>query len=389
MTPWFKEMKGKHKIYMKKKLLLIFGFLLIICLAVSGCTSVGLATSWPGLTHAAELSYVAYGNYVYAVNNSDGTLAWRFPQELKQQTVFYAAPAKADNLLVFGDYADVLYGVDAATGQSLWEFKEAKDKYVGSPLLENNLIYAPNADGHLYVLDTNGKLIWRFKTGKANWSKPVSDGTNLYLGSMDHFIYALKLRYSQNEISADETGKRLAVQKPLWKTDLETAIFAEPLLSNEQTLYAGTLGGELFALDTSNGKILWSYSTEGKLKGIWSSPVLIGDVLVFGDSQGKLYALDAKTGAEKWKNPVEAGNAIIGGGAILVDDKVAFVTTAGKLLVLDVDGNELWSKTFTEQIYTQPKVDGDYIYLAAVGQDFLLTKIDPNGREFWSFNPTK
>jgi outer membrane protein assembly factor BamB len=228
---------------MKKKLLLMTTALLILAVAISGCTTAGLATSWPGLSVTQDLSYVAFGNYIYAVKNSDGSLAWRFPQQLVKENIFFAAPAYENNTIVAGDYSNILFSLNATTGQQNWDFKEAKDRYIASPLLFNGITYAPNADGHLYALDSSGNLLWRFKSLRPNWSKPVTDGTNFYFGSMDHFVYALKLTYSQDEIGADEIGKRIAIQKPLWSTDLVTAIFADPTLSSENILYTGTLVG--------------------------------------------------------------------------------------------------------------------------------------------------
>ncbi len=373
---------------MKKKLMILTIVMLLLAVGASGCTTAGLATSWPGLNVNQDLAYVAYGNYIYAVKNSDGSLAWRFPQELVKDTVFFAAPAYENNVLVAGDYNNVLFGLNAITGQQNWDFKVAKDRYIASPLLYNGITYAPNADGHMYVLDSNGKLLWEFKTLRPNWSKPITDGQNLYFGSMDHFIYALKLTYNQDEIGADENGNRIAIRKPLWSTDLVTAIFGDPVLSSQNILYAGTLGGKIFAVDTQTGKIIWSYPSTGKLSGIWSSPVLVGDVVMVADELGKIYALSAATGAEVWKAPVDAGAPVIGGGTAMID-KAAFITTAGKFLILDSSGSELWNKTFTEPLYTAPKIMNDYIILAAVGKDFLLTKFDQNGREFWSFNPSK
>ena len=362
--------------------------LLVLAVAISGCTTAGLATSWPGLSVTQDLAYVAYGNYIYAVKNSDGSLAWRFPQELIKEDVFFAAPAVENNTVVAGDYGNVIFSLNATNGQQNWDFREAKDRYIGSPLLYNGITYAPNADGHLYVLDSKGTLLWRFKTLRPNWSKPVTDGSILYFGSMDHFVYALKLSYNLDEIGADENGKRIAVQKPLWSTDLVTAIFADPVLSKENILYMGTLGGKMFAVNTQTGNIIWSYPTAGKLGAIWSSPVLIGDMVLVGDELGKIYALSAATGAEVWKMPVDAGAPVIGGGTTMAD-KAAFTTTAGKFLVLDSSGSESWNKTFTEALYTAPKILDNYIILAAVGKDYLLTKFDQNGREFWSFNPPK
>jgi outer membrane protein assembly factor BamB len=169
---------------------------------------------------------------------------------------------------------------------------------------------------------------------------------------------------------------------------LETAIFGSPVLSDQQILYAATLGGKLFALNTSTGNVLWTYSAAGKLKDVWASPVLVDDVVMVGDSKGSIFAVDAGSGAEKWPDPVEAGAAVIGGGVSL-GGKAALVTTGGKVVILNIDGSESWSKTFAQPIYTPPILDGEDIYLASIGQNYLLTKIDLNGREFWSFNPPK
>jgi outer membrane protein assembly factor BamB len=373
---------------MKKKQLLSITAFLILAVAISGCTSAGLATSWPGLNVSQDLAYVAFANYIYAVKTSDGSLAWRFPQELVKETLFFAAPAHENNTIVAGDYANVLFSLNATSGQQNWDFKGAKDRYIASPLLYNGITYAPNADNHLYAIDSNGNLLWLFKTIKPNWSKPVTDGSNIYFGSMDHSIYSLKLTYGVEEIGADENGKRIAIQKPLWSTDLVTAIFADPILSTNNILYAGTLGGKLFAVDTKTGKIVWSYPSTGKLGGIWSSPVLVGDVVMVGDELGKIYALSALTGAEVWKTPLDAGAPVIGGGTSMTD-QAAFVTTAGKIFTLNPSGTELWNKTFTEPLYTSPIVMNGYTFLAAAGNDFLLTKFDQNGNQPWSFKLPK
>ena len=77
------------------------------------------------------------------------------------------------------------------------------------------------------------------------------------------------------------------------------------------------------------------------------------------------------------------------GGWTAMTDKAAFITTAGKFSIIDSSGSELWNKTFTESLYTAPNITNDEVILAAIGKDFLLTKFDQNGREFWSFNPPK
>ena len=373
---------------MKKKIFHLPLVLAIVAVAISGCTAVGTATSWPGLTVTDDLSYVAFGNYVYAVNNNNGNLAWRFPQSSDISLSFFAAPAVEGKTLVAGNYHNFLYGVNATNGMQEWVFSDAKDRYVGSPLLYNEVTYAPNADGNLYVVDSNGQLLWKFKSQKTNWSKPVTDGVNLYFGSMDHFVYALKLNYTQDEIVADESGLRTAIQQPLWSVDLGAAIFANPKLSPQGVLYFATLGGKVFAIKAANGDILWSFPQEGQLDGIWAAPVLVGELLYVGDAgdeDGSIYGLSAKTSEVQWAAPYHTDAPIIGGG-MAFPDGAGFVTTNGKFIKLNTSGIVSWTKQFSDSTYTAPQAHNDSIILAAVGKEYLLAKFNQN-EQFWLFNP--
>lgn len=373
---------------MKKKIILLAVAFALFAAATSGCTTAGTATSWPGLTVTDDLSYVAFGNYVYAVKNDNGNLAWRFPQTSENSLSFFAAPAVEENTLVTGNYHNVLYGVNANTGMQKWVFNGAKDRFIGSPLLKNGITYAPNADGNLYALDSNGQLLWKFKSHKANWSKPVTDGSNLYFGSMDHFVYALKLNYTQDEIVADENGLRIAIQQPLWSVDLGSAIFANPILSPQGVLYFATLEGKVFAISSENGDILWTFPQEGQINGIWAAPVLVDELLYVsdaGDEGGSIYGLSATTGNAQWAAPYNAGAPIIGGG-MAFPDGAGFVTTNGIFIKLNTSGTASWTKQFSETTYTAPQAQNGYIILAAVGKEYLLAKFDQNG-QYWLFNP--
>ncbi len=55
---------------------------------------------------------------------------------------------------------------------------------IGGVLVANNMIYAPNADYNLYALDLKGQLQWTFAADQSIWGAPVSDGTNVYFGTL-------------------------------------------------------------------------------------------------------------------------------------------------------------------------------------------------------------
>ena len=347
--------------------------LLITGLLLSSCTGVSIATSWPGVVASQDTAYVAYTPGIFAIQLSNGSLAWRFPDKADNAKQFFAPPAIADTLVVAGDYANNLYGIDAKTGTQKWIYSDAKGRWIGGPLYVNNLILAPNGDNYLYALNLNGSLQWKFtKSTHALWSQPVTDGKTVYVTSTDHKVYALQLANGQE----------------IWSTDVGGSILNSPALNQDNSvLYAGTLGGQLVALDTAAGKVLWRFSTLGE---IWGSPVYDKDVIYIGNRSNTVYAIDAKTGKSIWK--ADVGSNVIGSGAI-AQDGVIYVTegqTSGTAngQVYDLsfsNGQKLWSVTINGKLYTSPVIVGDKILIGVTSGDNLLTVLDSKGNKTWSF----
>lgn len=88
----------------------------------------------------------------------------------------------------------------------------------------------------------------------------------------------------------------------------------------------GASDGKLYALDSANGKEVWSFQT-GKSSlalmpysrdgsPVISSPVVSGDVVYVGSTDGRFYALDAVSGKVLWSYdlgaPVTASPAVSG-----------------------------------------------------------------------------
>ena len=145
--------------------------LVITGILLSSCTGALSASSWPGVVASQDTAYVSYTPGVFAVQLTNGSLAWRYPDKADNAKQFFAPPAIADTLVVAGDYANNLYGLDAKTGALKWTFTGAKGRWIGGPLVVNNLILAPNADNSLYALNFNGSLQWKFsQSSHALWS---------------------------------------------------------------------------------------------------------------------------------------------------------------------------------------------------------------------------
>ena len=360
--------------------ILIIGFL-------TGCTTAGAASSWPAYTTSGETGYYAYGAQIYALENKNGNLLWKFPQEADNARQYYAAPAVDEELVVAGDYNNTLTALDAGTGSKKWDFISAKDRYIGPALLTEKAIYAPNADHYLYAIDRTGSLLWKFKAAGPNWTKPVTDGNLIIFASMDHHVYAFQPEYALGSLSMDDDGSRTLVTSPEWTADLSVAIVADPLIQDGK-VYVGTINGDLVCLDAENGKTIWTFNDNGNAGSIWGSPVIFEDNLFFADTNGQVYAVSPDTGKPTWLKPFSAGSSVVASG-VPTESGVAYTTTEGRVFIIDASQNLSPVTALETPLYSTPAYVNGFLILAPTSKDKLFTAIDLSGKEVWGFIPSK
>jgi outer membrane protein assembly factor BamB len=188
---------------------------------------------------------------------------------------------------------------------------------------------------------------------------------------MDHHIYEIDR----------ETGEAI------WKSeDLGGAIVGTPVLQNN-SLYVGSFGQEMLAIDAGTGKVTWRYPTAG---WVWSGPVLDGEALYFGDLAGGMYALKASTGEEIWKiaPPVDQ-KAAIPGQPLVKDGSVYFTSENGVLYTVDAASGNSRKQELGGKLYTGPQSAGNLKLIPSVGTDALLIALDENNNQVWAFQPEK
>lgn len=362
---------------MKTSRLLPLSILVILALFLSSCAGAIANNSWPGLTVDAKdkVGYLAYNQQVYAINLENGSDIWKFPEKTDSKLTFFAPPVLTpDGQLLVAGYDDAIHSLNPANGQENqgnWPFRGAKDRYVASPLVAGNLIYAPNADGTLYVLDLTGKLLWTYHTKEPLWATPAAEGKMIYQSSMDHHVYALDAQ-SGNLIWESE--------------DLGGAIVGTPTIGPDGTLYVGSFGRVMAAIDPQNGKVLWSKPTTG---WVWGGPVLDQGVLFFGDLDGAFYAMNANDGATVWNTPPaeSAGNSIPD-QPLVITDTVYYTSENGNLYAASTkDGKPRSVFKVDGKLYASPRVFGDLFLLTPVGKGPTLIAVDKSGTEKWAYPP--
>ncbi|GAH76364.1 unnamed protein product, partial [marine sediment metagenome] len=97
-------------------------------------------------------------------------------------------------------------------------------------------------------------LGWKFPTGASISSSAIVGKDKLYVGSWDHFLYALSGLHGE----------------VVWKYEAEDRIYSAPTL-NGDLVYIATGDGYLCALDAESGQLKWRYSTG---ISVYSSPVV-------------------------------------------------------------------------------------------------------------------
>ena len=406
---------------MKKKSNNIILVFLLLAVLLSGCTAVQY--TWNGGN-----TYTDAGNdanpaksYFYFTN---ATSIIKLDVEKRSASVFYptgkasaarqffAAPEIVDidngknPQLILGDYSGLLESVSLKDASSNWKFGKAQGKYIASTVTVGNTVIAANTDGFIYFLDLekleNGTWVissaasfpeksannnsldasgvasgdlstfWatKAKTGldknalDAFWATPATDGTTIYIPNMGHKLYAIDI--------VTRTEKWAAI-------DLGGALVAEPLLSEDGTIYAGSLDGNLYAIDSATGKILpsWPVKLPG---GIWSKPVERDGKLYIGDQSGKITILDGKTG--QVIDSFSTTSVILGSG-VDTGEFILFGTQSGKIISIDKQDkfDENWANAGSGEYNSSLVFDGTNLLVLAQNGDQIFYVFDMEGQQ--------
>lgn len=361
----------------KRKQLMLLLIVVLLGLLVSGCRGTGaVAAGWPGITVQGDIAYIADNQAIYTINlTNKGSQLDAYPAEPIRGATFYHPPLLLDdNTMLEGSYNNKIYKIDVEDGSSAEFFTEAKNRWIGSPLLVEDTLYAPNSNGSLYALDLDGNEIWEFKTDAAIWAAPVYADGRLYIASQDHHLYAVNAN----------TGDLV------WDIELGASAVSSPVMAEDGTLYIGTFGSELFAIDSKGGAILWKLETEG---WIWGSPVLGPEnTLYVTDLNANLYAIDTFEHTILWSKEVDAGSSITG-SAMLYNDALFVATRSGVIASYDLQGERLWKEELGEEngeFYGTPVATGDgTILVGAVGASNIIYAYNTNLEPLWQFTPEK
>lgn len=374
---------------MRKKLLLI-GIFLLAAILLSGCTG---ATAWPGLAASGGMAYLANTTAVHAIDVKTGQELWKFSGQgggflNSNPSLFITTPVIIeDGLLIVLDSGNkhILYAVDTKDinqdekiANIAWRFTEADGHWVAPPLVVGNRLFAPNSDGNVYVLDmqdgqSNKKAIKAIKLSNSDgqtdrlWAQPVTDGTRLFITSLDHRIFAIDLE----------------TYDILWEKKLDGAVPGAPALGADGMLYVGSLAKKLEKFDPATGD---HQTVKDTNNWIWGTPAVDGDNLYFSDVAGYFYSYNTQTSEWNWE-PVKLDDAITASPLVRENDVLVATESGNIYSVNKADGtSSVWRAIDKKgKAYTTPVQTDDYVLVAYTESDYYLIALDQDGDKKWTF----
>ena len=233
----------------------------------------------------------------------------------------------------------------------------------------NNLFLLKLDNDDLYLVNpTDNKVIWKSESQNIPL-RTKGSSKPLYL---DNTVFIARDNGSVSSYNAiDGTLNWFTIiSSRSGRNDLESQRDAEMQITIDKgILYYGHFQGELSALDTKAGNILWTSPFS------FISDIVINNNSIYGStSDNMLVSIDKASGFLNWKSM--KSNQLLT-QPLIINDLVMAFTTEGTLAVFTKDGSLVYEKEFDLEIHPQTNFiqDGNKLYFQTIDGDIVHFKI--------------
>ena len=239
-----------------------------------------------------------------------------------------STPAILNGLVIFGNQNGTIEALNRKTGKKAWQFK-TEGPVFSSPAIfpssKDKRVVVGSADGFIYCLNSKGKLHWKVKTGAAVLGSPLIENNVVYIGGSDHSFYALDA----------ETGRIL------WQfRQLQGPVVSVPVIYKDAVIF-GAWDTNLYALNKQTGELIWLWNNGSPVinySPAACTPVVREDVVYVVAPDRYLTAVDFTSGKTLWRTKEATVRESMGAsedgrwiyGKTMQDTVVAFSTNRDK-----------------------------------------------------------
>lgn len=270
---------------------------------------------------------------------------------------------------------------DFGQGHSKREF------LISKPLIKEHVVYTLDADAELRAFNLkDGEKLWSVELMPSN--RRVSDtaikGAGLALEGNE--IYVTTGFGVVVAVSAKDGSK-------LWEQDIHAPLRIAPTVAGNK-VFVQSVDNKFFALDKSNGEVLWDYDIAMEettmVGGAVAAYSAKADVVITGFSNGEIQAFGAAYGSPLWSDFLVANRQAYSSTFLhtikaspVIDEQTVYVLGSGNVLAaLDLySGTRKWEKEIGGQ--QTPFVSGNTLFVVSNNNE-LIALDKTNGDVLWS-----
>jgi outer membrane protein assembly factor BamB len=226
-----------------------------------------------------------------------------------------SSPLYFGDLVVVGSGRGRVRGLRVRRGRlrgvrikKLWEAAVGSD-VSSSPSAAGQRIFIHSAAGHVLCLDaTDGAVRWKLDVGGVR----AATGPGGVRLAAEHFLDSTAAVHDGNLfLGAGAEVVALGLNGSIrWRAEAGSTVASSPAVAYG-LVFVGTMGGEVLALDESNGRRVWKHDMRAS---VLSSPTVADGYLLVGANNGTVHQLDAFSGESVWSFPT--GGAVVASPAV-------------------------------------------------------------------------
>lgn len=264
---------------------------------------------------------------------------------------FNAALALNSELVFAGDDFGGFHAVDRTIGKQRWMFATEGEIVGGAQVVGDKVIFGSH-DGYLYCLRANsGDQIWKAETHGPVNATPAIAGKHTFTTGCDQPVL---------RVFDIETGTTTQ------EVPLDSLLVASAAVDGD-TLYFGTDGGTVFALDWKTPKEVWSFSIPKREQQIQSSPALTAEFVIIGSRDKHVHCIDRQSGELRWSF---ATRGRVDCSPVIAGDRVYFGSADKNMYALNIaDGKEVWKYSAKQSITGSPAIAEGYLVIGTDPSD--------------------
>jgi len=301
------------------------------------------------------------GLYSQASKEGEEWLEWKF----KTLGMVYSSPVISDGVVYIGSMDSIFYALDAKSGREKWQF-HSENTIQSSAATYKNLVFFESGNS-LFALTAGGKLKWRVDLceGEINnqmdpWdfhhSSPTVHNGTVYIGTEQGILLGLDAK----------SGEQILRSQTL----SEFPIRATPVVSGDLVMY-GDWDGVFYACHISTGSLAWKYDTKVDgtfpwVNAIHGKPLVSDGHVYFSGRSCRLYSLDIRTGKKNWHYSSPSDQWLLGGPEIA--DGVVYQGSSDQFLLHAINaasGTLHWTADMDGRTWGSAMVKGDKVYQGA------------------------